>query len=283
MGKKKQFNSHESLVEVSNKLFEIIVRELNVNTAYIARQNEQSMTVVNSHNESEDIVPKDYEIDYRDSNCKYVLESEQGEAKVDDLMTFHLTKDRDVTKELQVRGFMGVTLRSIQGDLFGTLCVMDKSEKQFTDNDLAFLKTMADILSYMIELDETSSDIELLSVPIIPIRSGLAILALQGNIGKKRGRKILEDTMDYAVTNRVNHFVIDLSEVKYSENEFANLIHQLISALRLMGVKVLLSGVPVELAHDHEIRDQLVRSEVEFVNTIEAALIKVGYVLEEVN
>ncbi len=89
--------------------------------------------------------------------------------------------------------------------------------------------------------------------------------------------------MDYAVTNRVNHFVIDLSEVKYSENEFANLIHQLISALRLMGVKVLLSGVPVELAHDHEIRDQLVRSEVEFVNTIEAALIKVGYVLEEVN
>lgn len=185
MGKKKQFNSHESLVEVSNKLFEIIVRELNVNTAYIARQNEQSMTVVNSHNESEDIVPKDYEIDYRDSNCKYVLESEQGEAKVDDLMTFHLTKDRDVTKELQVRGFMGVTLRSIQGDLFGTLCVMDKSEKQFTDKDLAFLKTMADILSYMIELDETSSDIELLSVPIIPIRSGLAILALQGNIGKK--------------------------------------------------------------------------------------------------
>lgn len=282
MGKRKQFNSHESLVEVSNKLFQIIVKELNVNTAYIARQNEHSMYVVNSHNEVDNIVPKDYEIDYRDSNCKFVLESKEGKANVDDLMTFQLTKDREVTKELQVRGFMGVTLRSIHGDLFGTLCVMDKSEKKFTEKDILFLKTMADILSYMIELDETSSDIELLSVPIIPIRKGLAILALQGNIGEKRGRKILEDTMDYAVTNRVNHFVIDLSEVRYSEDEFANLIHHLVSALRLMGVSVILSGVPVMLAHENSIRDQLVSLDVDFVNTIEAALVKIGYVLEEV-
>lgn len=276
-------SNYESVIEVSNKLFKLISNKLGVNTAYIARKENQTIKIVNAYNDEETILSKGLELDYVQSSCKQVFENDKDYARFENLMTNPHTQDQLAAREWNVRGFMGVKLKSMAGDTFGTLCIMDHEEKRFSDDDIEFLKTIASVLSYIIELDETFADIELLSVPIIPIRKGLAILAIQGNINKKRGKKILEDTMNYALDHRVNHFIIDLSEVKQSASSFAELLHSLVSALRLMGVKVMLSGVPVQLAHEHHIRDQLVGLDVAFVKTIEAALMHIGYVLKDVN
>ncbi|AIC96452.1 STAS domain-containing protein [Shouchella lehensis] len=276
-------SNYDSVIEVSNKLFKLVSNKLGVNTAYIARKENEQIKIVNAFNEKETILSKDAEIDYYESSCKQVFESDQEYTTVENLMTNPTTQDQVASREWHVRGFMGVKLKSMNGDIFGTLCVMDYAEKHFSEEDVEFLKTIAEVLSYIIELDETFADIELLSVPIIPIRSGLAILALQGNINKSRGKKILEDTLNYALDQRINYFVIDLSQIKYSDTNFAVLLHSLISALRLMGVKVMLSGVPVQLAHEHLIRDQLVKLDVAYVKTIEAALMKIGYVLKDVS
>lgn len=114
------------MVAVSDKLFEIIIEELNVSTAYIARKDRHVMIVVNSYNRDEEIVPKEYELDYEESNCKLVLQAEDGSKSISNLMQDVFTKNRRITEELQVKGFLGVTLRSVEGDIFGTLCVMDK-------------------------------------------------------------------------------------------------------------------------------------------------------------
>ncbi|WDF05246.1 MULTISPECIES: STAS domain-containing protein [Shouchella] len=283
MDETKYHSNYDSVIEVSNKLFKLVSNKLGVNTAYIARKEDEQIKIVNAFNEKETILSKDVEIDYYESSCKQVFESDQEYTTVENLMTNPKTQDQVASREWHVRGFMGVKLKSMNGDIFGTLCVMDHAEKHFSEEDVEFLKTIAEVLSYIIELDETFADIELLSVPIIPIRSGLAILALQGNINKSRGKKILEDTLNYALDHRINHFIIDLSQIKYSDTNFAVLLHSLISALRLMGVKVMLSGVPVQLAHENTIRDQLVKLDVAYVKTIEAALMKIGYVLKDVS
>lgn len=275
-------SSHESLVAVSDKLFEIIIEELNVSTAYIARKDRHVMTVVNSYNRDEEIVPKEYDLDYEESNCKLVLQAEDGSKSISNLMQDVLTKDRRITEELQVKGFLGVTLRSVEGDVFGTLCVMDKKDKQFSEQNLQFLKTMAGVLSYVIELDETFMEMELLSVPIIPIADKIAVLALQGNVSKARGIKILEDTMEYATSNKVNYFIIDLSQMRTTDERFTNLLNRLVSALRIMGVRVMLTAVPVELANQDSARDHLNTLDVEYVQNIQSALKKIGYILKAI-
>ncbi|WP_078393680.1 hypothetical protein [Shouchella patagoniensis] len=79
-------SSHDSLVAVSDKLFESIIEELNVSTAYIARKDRHVMTVVNSYNRDEEIVPKEYELDYKESNCELVLQAEDGSKSISNFM-----------------------------------------------------------------------------------------------------------------------------------------------------------------------------------------------------
>lgn len=197
-------NPHESLVDVSNQLFELIVDELGVNTAYVARRDDNVMTVLNSHNKTEEIVPSDVVVNYEDSNCKLVLENPEHVRSISNLFTDVETKDRTVTEQFQVKAFLGVSLYRKNGQPFGTLCVMDRGEKSFSNEQVEFMKTVAGVLSYMIELDEAYEDMKLLSAPIIPVSDQLAVLALQGNINEKRELMIIEETLTYVARQKFN-------------------------------------------------------------------------------
>lgn len=194
---------------------------------------------------------------------------------------FTLTKDLEVTEQLEVKGFLGVTLRDFHGNVFGTLCVMDTEEKNFTDKDIRFLKNMADVLSYIIHLDNTVADIELLSVPIIPIKKGLAILSLQGNVNEQRSQKIMEDTLHYAANKGIHSFIIDLSQLALLENRFPDLLKNLVSGLNVMGVQVMMTGLPPRLVQMQDAREQLSQLKTEYVTDIESALNKLGYQLQK--
>ncbi|WP_193744631.1 STAS domain-containing protein [Geomicrobium sp. JCM 19037] len=155
-------------------------------------------------------------------------------------------------------------------------------EKTFTDDQIAFVESFAYVLSYMIELDETIHDLELISVPIMPLTPELAILALQGNINDRRANKIMEDTLHYASEKRIHHFVIDLSEMLHTEQSSVDLLKRLVSALRLMGVRVILSGIPVSLAKDSTTIELLNKLDVDYVSRLESALPRLGFEITKV-
>ncbi|MDP1418338.1 hypothetical protein Q8G35_07925 [Peribacillus simplex] len=69
------------------------------------------------------------------------------------LMKDAITRELEVTGQLNVKGFLGVTFKDLKGNVFGSLCVMDKEEKVFSGEDINYLKSMADILSHMIKLN----------------------------------------------------------------------------------------------------------------------------------
>ncbi|GAK14321.1 STAS domain-containing protein [Geomicrobium sp. JCM 19039] len=273
---------HQSLLDTSNKLFAILTKELNVNTVYIARRDEKVMTVINARNEDRTIVTPSMQVSYDDSNCRYVHENPSGTRSFKNLMTDSETKDRPITEQLQVKTFLGITIQRMNGVPFGTLCIMDPEEKTFTDDQVAFVESFAYVLSYMIELDETIHDLELISVPIMPLTPELAILALQGNINDRRASKIMEDTLHYASEKRIRHFVIDLSEMLHTEQSSVDLLKRLVSALRLMGVRVILSGIPVSLAKDSTTIELLNKLDVDYVSRLENALPRLGFEITKV-
>lgn len=281
MNKKQGMSTHDSLKAVSYKLFQVISDELDVNTAYVTERGPTAMKVISSFNKDHYIIPEGYAVDYDGTYCRLIIQSDQEAMRTNNLGSFTLTKGLEVTPELEAKGFLGVTLRDFSGEVFGTLCVMDKEEKEFSDQDIHFLKQMADVLSYVIHLDNTLADIELLSVPIIPIKKGLAILSLQGNINESRSQKIMEDTLHYAADKSVHSFVIDLSQLRLLENQFPDVLKNLVSGLNVMGVQVMMTGLPPWLVQKPGVSEHLSQLKTEYVADIESALNKIGYQLEK--
>lgn len=281
MQEKKRISTHDSLKAVSYKLFQVISDELGANTAYVTQKEPKAMKVISSFNKDHYIIPEGYEVDYDGTYCRLILQSETESMHTSNLGSFNLTKELEVTEQLEVKGFLGVTLRDFYGSVFGTLCVMDKEEKQFTEENIHFLKQMAEVLSYIIHLDNTIADIELLSVPIIPIKKGLAILSLQGNINEERSQKIMEDTLQYAAVKSIHSFIIDLSQLVLLENRFPDVLKNLVMGLNIMGIQVMMTGLPPWLVKMEEVREHLMDLNTEYVTDIESALNKIGYKLQK--
>ncbi|KMK75815.1 GAF domain-containing protein [Alkalihalobacillus pseudalcaliphilus] len=276
-------HGHQSLVAVSERLFRLMTEKLDVNTAYIAKKDKNEMTVINSYNKNETIVPNNISVDYDESNCKLVLENAKQMRTFMNLMVNKETRERKITEELQVKAFIGVSLNRTDGNEFGTLCLMDKDEKEFTEEQIEFVQIIADVLSYVVELDDTYQEIELLSAPLIPISNGLTVLSLQGNINQKRGHKIIEDTLSYAVNHKTRYFIIDLSEIQRTDQQFSTLLNKLVSALKMMGVEVIFSGLPINIVKCTESNSFLQNLDVEYVRSIGEAFQKLGYELRKMN
>ncbi|WP_226580711.1 STAS domain-containing protein [Halobacillus litoralis] len=270
-----------SLKTASQKMFNVISERLNVQTAYVTKRGETAMTVLSSFNREEEIIPEGYSVEYGGTYCRYIINNKESSLTTDNLMMDELTRDLEVSSQLQVKGFLGVTLVDTSGEVFGTLCVMDKEEKNFSDQDIKFLKSMADVLSHLIELDQTQYNMALLNVPIIPITKGVAIFTIQGIIDQHRADKIMKNVLEYGVEHDVDYFIIDLTGLVILDKTFPKVIVNLVQALEVMGIQTIMTGITPEIAQ-REMKDtNLIKMKTKTVCDLESALSYIGFTLIE--
>jgi rsbT co-antagonist protein RsbR len=270
-----------SLRTVSLKMFESISKQLNVATAYVTKRGETAMTVLSSYNKEEEIIPEGYSVEYGGTYCRLIIMNEDGVMHTANLTMDLFTKELEVTSQLNVKGFLGVTLKDLKGNVFGTLCVMDREERVFSEEDINYLKSMADILSHMIELDYTKYNMGFLSVPIIPITKGVALLSLQGNIDDERSEQIMSDVLQTASEKNIDYFIMDWSKLLVQDDSFRDVLNALfkvINALDLMGVETVITGVTPAFAMKH-VQNAGSKSPGTMLKDIQAALDYIGYTL----
>lgn len=87
-----------------------------------------------------------------------------------------------------------------------------------------------------------------LSSPVIPIKQGIAILPLVGDIDTHRAKVILETALEESAKQKLHTLFIDLSAVAIIDTMVAQQIFQLMTSLRLIGVRSVLSGIRPEIA-----------------------------------
>ncbi|WP_277583995.1 STAS domain-containing protein [Psychrobacillus antarcticus] len=87
-----------------------------------------------------------------------------------------------------------------------------------------------------------------LSSPVIPIKEGIGVLPLVGNIDTERATTILESTLEQSSAKKLTTIFIDLSAVPVLDTTVAQKLHQLHAALKLIGVNAIFSGIRPELA-----------------------------------
>ncbi|MDO6851786.1 STAS domain-containing protein [Priestia megaterium] len=87
-----------------------------------------------------------------------------------------------------------------------------------------------------------------LSVPVVPITKGIAILPLIGEVDPERATLLLEETLKKANELQLSHLLFDLSGVMIVDTMVAHQIFKIVDALGLLGVKTILIGIRPEVA-----------------------------------
>lgn len=87
-----------------------------------------------------------------------------------------------------------------------------------------------------------------LSSPVIPIKEGIGILPLVGDIDTHRAKAILEISLEQSVKQKLHTLFIDLSAVAIVDTMVAQQIFQLMASLKIVGVQSVLSGIRPEIA-----------------------------------
>ncbi|MBS8266432.1 STAS domain-containing protein [Mesobacillus boroniphilus] len=101
---------------------------------------------------------------------------------------------------------------------------------------------------YNDRLSVQSELINELSAPIIPLSDSIGVLPLVGEIDTKRAKYITESVLMQSKDYRITHLFIDLSGVSIIDTMVANQLFQIIDILKLIGVKVYISGIRPEIA-----------------------------------
>lgn len=87
-----------------------------------------------------------------------------------------------------------------------------------------------------------------LSIPIVRVTEKIGVLPLVGDIDTKRSQELMEKALNYGTQMDLNYIVIDLSGVPIIDTMVANHLLKVVSALRLVGIHVSLTGIRPEIA-----------------------------------
>ncbi|WP_404405281.1 STAS domain-containing protein [Jeotgalibacillus malaysiensis] len=115
-----------------------------------------------------------------------------------------------------------------------------------------------------------------MSVPVVPIDAGVAVLPLVGTIDTHRAKLIMEESLTKCLELNVSEFVIDLSGVAMVDTFVAHKLFQVIDSLKLIGVKPKISGISPEMAQTI-VQLGLNFSDVPSYATLKSALKEIGF------
>ncbi len=118
---------------------------------------------------------------------------------------------------------------------------------------LTFLDISLSIDTYIDSRERTIKSLQQeaikeLSTPVLPFREGMLLLPIIGQIDSHRARQLTEHLLVSIRANRAKVIVIDITGVATVDSRVANHLVQTVDAARLMGAKVVISGISPEIA-----------------------------------
>ncbi|WP_144487266.1 GAF domain-containing protein [Bacillus pumilus] len=240
----KQFrNFHDASTSILNMMSQFT----HVNTLFIAKNDQTTNQIVKVLNHDEQLLEEGEEIPYEKTFCKLAVDH-QATLVIPDISLDDRSKYLEVTKRLQGGSFIGVPIDFTDGTNYGTICGLDSRPQHFTEEHVHMFETMASLLSYVLELDRANRQIQQLSVPIVPVVDGVAVLPLLGDIEETRAQHILETILQESYRLSLSHLVIDVSGTKSLNEQSIQYLVSYAQTLRLLGISAVLTGIKQDLA-----------------------------------
>jgi len=114
-----------------------------------------------------------------------------------------------------------------------------------------------------------------LSVPVVPIQDGIAVLPLIGSIDSERAEYILENVILKILEMKVEYLIVDFSGILNIDTIAERYLFDIYSVLRLQGIEVMMTGIRPELAQT------VVRNGIDFSSIKTYATVKQAIATQE--
>ena len=160
---------------------------------------------------------------------------------------------RGMTSE-QILGGM-LTLRDVYGrslfvkyrqDMAQLTAALDMYEP--VANNILAIVAMAFIRERENVVRQQQEAIRELSTPVLQVREGLLILPIIGLIDSLRAKQLTEQLLNAIRANRAKAVVVDITGVPAVDSKVANHLLQTVDAARLMGARVIVTGLSADVA-----------------------------------
>ncbi|QOY27759.1 Blue-light photoreceptor [Bacillus velezensis] len=113
---------------------------------------------------------------------------------------------------------------------------------------VGFQKDITEQKEYEKLLEDSLAEITTLSTPIVPIRNGISALPLVGNLTEERFDSIVTTLTDILTASKDDYLIIDLSGLAEVNEQTADRIFKLHHLLKLIGTKLIITGIKPSLA-----------------------------------
>ncbi|WP_353853812.1 GAF domain-containing protein [Bacillus sp. Bos-x628] len=240
----KQFRNFD---DASTSILNMMRKFIDVNTLFIAKNDQNINQIVKVLHHEEQLLEEGEELPFEVTLCKLAVDH-QNTLVIPDIRLDERSKYLEVTKRLRGGSFIGVPIHFGDGSNYGTLCGLDLRPQQFTEEHIHMFETMASVLSYVLELDRANRQIQHLSVPIVPVVDGVAVLPLLGDIEETRAQLILETILQESYRLSLSHLVIDVSGTKRLNEQSIQYLVNYAQTLKLLGMTAVLTGIKQDLA-----------------------------------
>ena len=145
--------------------------------------------------------------------------------------------------------------------------IIDRGVQGFS---LSFVK------SYNKASESFNVSLQELSVPVVPIFEGIAILPLIGDIDTNRAKILMDHATQRASDLKITKLILDLSGVSFIDTMVANHIFQLGAVLELIGVKTIITGVSPAIAQT-SVQLNINLDRISTYSSLKQALTSIGY------
>lgn len=109
-------------------------------------------------------------------------------------------------------------------------------------------QTVAELKESYRTQEQLLATIRSLSSPVLNIHPGVVLMPLIAEIDQERGQQIVVTLLDQVVALRAKAVILDLTSAVAGDKRVTELIGRASSATRLLGARIILSGVSPEFA-----------------------------------
>jgi rsbT co-antagonist protein RsbR len=266
--------------EATENILTFMSKLININTLFIAKNDQKVNEIKKVVNKEQTLLEEGSSLPFHETFCKISVDQGKEILLIEDILENERTKQLSVTASLGSGSFIAIPIYYEDGENYGTICGLDTNRFEFTDKHIELFETMASLLTYVLELDKANKEIKELSVPIVPLTKGIAILPIIGHISEHRAEIIIQSTLNSSMDLDLEYMIIDLSGISRINNSVSSYLLNIVKLLKLIGVTPILTGFRPDLAI------KTMEVEVDFqdiviTSNLESALSHIGFVLNK--
>ncbi|MGB6778338.1 MAG: GAF domain-containing protein [Planococcus citreus] len=228
--------------DAANQILNMLSKQMDINTLFIAENDGKTNTIKKAFNRDEELVVEDSQSPLDQTFCSLAINYGQEPLLIEDISKDDNAGKLEISAQFGNGAFIGIPIYYESGEVYGTICGLDKHPVSFTEEQQEMFEMMSSLLSYILELDKAQKEIQTLSSPLVPLSDEISILPIIGHITLERAYQLIEDVVMKA-SEGIDFLILDFSGITQIDPRIEDPLLDLIKALKIMGITPIITGI----------------------------------------